>query len=124
MNALTKITGVGVELVGPDTPLRLEDAVKIAFPAGGITLAGLRKEIARGNLVVEKIAGKLFTTLDDIKRMREKCRVKEKDPDSTNDLRKEDVRPPGLSETDQNLSAQESLERFVKRTLHKKLKSS
>jgi hypothetical protein len=110
--------------IDENAPVRLEDIIPIAFPAGGITLAGLRKEVARGNLAVEKIAGKLFTTLADIKRMREKCRVKEKDPDSTNDLRKEDVRPPGLSETDQSLSAQESLERFVKRTLHKKLKSS
>lgn len=124
MSALPKIEGVDINLIGPDTPLRLEDAVKLAFPAGGITLAGLRKEVARGNLAVEKIAGKLFTTLADIKRMREKCRSKEKDHDSTNDLRKEDVQPPGLSETDQSSSAQESLERLVKKTLHKKLRSS
>lgn len=110
--------------IDENAPVRLEDIIPIAFPAGGITLAGLRKEVARGNLAVEKIAGKLFTTLGDIKRMREKCRVKEKDLDSTNDLHKEDVRPPGLSETDQSLSAQESLERLVKKTLHRKLKSS
>ena len=38
------------EIIGPDTPLRLEDAVRRAFPAGGITVAGLRKEAARGRL--------------------------------------------------------------------------
>jgi hypothetical protein len=58
-----------------DTPLRLDAAVKAAFPAGGMTVAGLKKEIARGNLQVEKIAGKLFTTLGAIARMRELCRV-------------------------------------------------
>lgn len=47
----------------PNAPLRLEVAVKAAFPAGGLTVAGLRKEIARGRLEVELIAGKQFTTL-------------------------------------------------------------
>src|SRR5947208_2440677 len=86
MNALPKIDGVNISLVGPDTPLRLEDAVKMAFPLGGMTVAGLRKEIAKGNLTVEKIANKHFTTLDNIKRMREKCRSKEKDRGSTDGL--------------------------------------
>jgi hypothetical protein len=34
---------------GPDTPLRLEDAVKHAFPFGGMTVSGLRREAARGD---------------------------------------------------------------------------
>lgn len=58
-----------------DAPLRLDVAVKVAFPAGGMTIKGLRKEIARGRLVVELIAGKHFTTLAAISRMRELCRV-------------------------------------------------
>lgn len=28
----------------PDTPLRLRDAVRLAFPNGGMTVAGLRRE--------------------------------------------------------------------------------
>jgi hypothetical protein len=60
-------------------PLRLDVALKAAFPAGGITIAGLRKEIAKGRLEVELIAGKQFTTLDAIQRMRELCRVVPKD---------------------------------------------
>jgi hypothetical protein len=42
-----------------------------------MTLSGLRKEVARGRLAVEVIAGKQFTTLADIARMRELCRVAE-----------------------------------------------
>ncbi|WKA29342.1 excisionase [Bradyrhizobium roseum] len=68
-----------VEQVGPDTPLRLEVAARLAFPDGSIKIAGLRREIARGRLEYEVIAGKQFTTLADIKRMRERCRVKAKD---------------------------------------------
>src|SRR5439155_25213544 len=60
--------------ISPDTPLRLADAVKIAFPLGGMTVAGLRRERDRDRLVIEKIAGKEFTTLAHIERMRELCR--------------------------------------------------
>ena len=49
--------------ITPDTPLRLADAVKIAFPMGGMTVAGLRRERDRSRLIIEKIAGKEFTTL-------------------------------------------------------------
>ena len=57
--------------ITPNTPLRLADAVKIAFPLGGVTVAGLRRERDRNRLVIEKIAGKEFTTLAHIERMRE-----------------------------------------------------
>jgi hypothetical protein len=67
--------------IGPDTPLRLDIAAKMAFPAGGMDVAGLRRERDRGNLVVEKIANKEFTTLRNIEEMREKCRVKRREPD-------------------------------------------
>jgi hypothetical protein len=58
----------------PDAPLRLDVAVREAFPAGGMTVSGLRREAARGRLVIEVIAGKHFTTLAAIARMRELCR--------------------------------------------------
>jgi hypothetical protein len=64
-----------VDSVDYDAPLRLEVVAKIAFPRGGMTVSGLRREIARGRLEVEKIAGKQFTTLANINRMRELCRV-------------------------------------------------
>lgn len=69
-----------------DTPLRLDAAVKAAFPNGGITVTGLRSEIAKGRLEVELIAGKLFTTLGAIARMRERCRVIPKERSKGNDV--------------------------------------
>lgn len=59
--------------IEPDTPLRLADAVMIAFPMGGMTVAGLRRERDRGRLRVYKIAGREFTTLADLDMMRELC---------------------------------------------------
>lgn len=61
--------------ISPDTPLRLSEAVKAAFPAGGMTVSGLRREIARGRLEAELIANKHFVTLAGIARMRELCTV-------------------------------------------------
>lgn len=124
MSKMPKIEGVGIELIGADTPMRLEDAVKYAFPLGGMTVAGLRKEIERGNLVVEKIANKHFTTLDNIKRMREKCRSKEKVPDSTDDLDQTGVMTFGSSETEPSSSAQESLQHLVSKTRQRLRKNS
>jgi hypothetical protein len=34
----------------PDTPLRLAQAAEQAFPGGGMTASGLRREAARGTL--------------------------------------------------------------------------
>lgn len=68
--------------IGPDTPLRLDVAASLAFPKGGMTASGLRREAARGRLVIERVAGKDYTTLSEIKRMREKCRVAVKARDS------------------------------------------
>lgn len=59
-----------------NTPFRIADAVKQAFPHGGMTMSGLRREAARGRLVLERIAGKDFVTLAAIGAMRELCRVK------------------------------------------------
>jgi len=70
--------------VDPTAPLRLAEAVKIAFPRGGMTVSGLRREIARGRLAVEFIAGKQFTTLADIEEMRKLCRDQARARDSGN----------------------------------------
>jgi|ERR1043166_3801980 hypothetical protein len=61
--------------VSLDTPLRLSVAAALAFPDGSMTPSGLRREIVRGRLVIERIAGKDYTTLANIERMRELCRV-------------------------------------------------
>lgn len=64
-----------------DAPLRLAVAASLAFPDGSMTASGLRREAARGRLVIERIAGKDYTTLADIRRMREKCRNQPRAPD-------------------------------------------
>jgi hypothetical protein len=65
------LTAAGAgQLVDPNTPLRLHDAVKLAFSAGGMIVSGLRRKIARGRLAHEMIAGKQFTTLTNIAEMR------------------------------------------------------
>jgi hypothetical protein len=61
------------------TPLRLADAVRIAFPVGGMTVSGLRREAARGRLVIERVAGRDFVTLAAIEEMRKLCRVRVKE---------------------------------------------
>jgi hypothetical protein len=66
-----------------DTPLRLEQAAKLAFPFGGMTVSGLRREAAKGRLVIERIAGKQFVTLQAINEMRAQCRADQKVPAST-----------------------------------------
>jgi hypothetical protein len=48
-----------------------------------MTASGLRREGARGRLGIERIAGKDYTTLANIERMRELCRVPAKVPAST-----------------------------------------
>jgi hypothetical protein len=56
--------------IDPNTPLRLHDAVAAAFPHGGMTVSGLRREARRGRLVIEVVAGKQFVTLNEVERMR------------------------------------------------------
>jgi hypothetical protein len=73
------------EEIGPDTPLRLDVAARIAFPGGAMTVSGLRREAARGRLMIERIAGKDFTTLGAIATMREKCRAQPPRPASTSE---------------------------------------
>ena len=58
-----------------DTPLRLADAIEFAFPFGGMTVSGLRREASRGRLSIERIAGKDFVTLAAIEEMRKLCVV-------------------------------------------------
>src|SRR5271169_4715341 len=62
----------------PDTPLRLKIAAELAYPDGSMTASGLRREAERGRLEIERTAGKDYTTLAAIKRMRDLCRVETK----------------------------------------------
>src|SRR5450631_3180137 len=99
-----------------DTPLRLADAVKIAFPMGGMTVAGLRRERDRKRLIIEKIAGKEFTTLAHIERMRELCRDEAREQDFSSKPRDETraetspTEQPGSSGITVGMSAQAALQ--------------
>jgi hypothetical protein len=73
--------------IGHDTPLRLDVAAKIAFPRGGMTAAGLRRESQRGRLVIERVAGKDYTTLNHIAEMRKLCQLQPSRPDCGKDPR-------------------------------------
>lgn len=104
--------GTNPEEIGPDTPLRLQRAAELAFPNGGMTAAGLRREAGRGRLTIEKIAGKDFTTLAAIKRMRELCRVQQKESGSGSGasggtpMEKSSEKPSGSSEMDRSRLSQ------------------
>jgi hypothetical protein len=80
----TGLQGMTTEDIDCDAPLRLNEAAKIAFPCGGMTAAGLRREAKRGRLVIARIAGKDFTTLNHVKRMVELCHVSQAHRDSGN----------------------------------------
>ena len=85
--------------VGPTTPVRLRDIVTMAFPAGGMTASGLRREAGRGRLALMRIAGKDFTTLAAIEEMKTRCHVPANQPGSGSDRRTRTAPPPGSSST-------------------------
>jgi len=107
--------------IAPNAPIRLSVAAKLAFPDGTMTASGLRREAARGRLIVERIAGKDFTTLNHIAQMREQCRVQAKEPDfisAERDTAGEDslLRPYGSSEMAARISPQDALRARLKQS--------
>jgi hypothetical protein len=71
--------------VGPDTMVRLEAAAELAFPDGSTSVAAFRREAAAGRLTIYAIAGKHFTTLNDVQEMKKACRVHARAPDYGSD---------------------------------------
>lgn len=108
--------------VGPDTPLRLDIAAVLAFPGGGMTAAGLRREHQRGNLAVERVAGKDYTTLAAIDEMRSRCRVQPKAPTSISTAAPA-VGRSGSSETERARSEQAAVE-MLATTLKRRLRNT
>jgi hypothetical protein len=107
--------------VGPEAPLRLSIAAKLAFPDGSMTASGLRREAARGRLRVERIAGKDYTTLEAINRMRELCRVQAKEPRSKDEMHdaamgNSTYRPPGSAGAATAISPQDALRARLKQS--------
>ena len=64
-----------MEQTSRNSPIRLEVAAKLAFPDGAVKTPALREQIKIGRLVAWEISGKHFTSLFEIDRMLEKCRV-------------------------------------------------
>jgi hypothetical protein len=99
-----------LDKVKPDTPLRLGVAAALAYPDGSMTSSGLRKEAGRGRLVIERVAGKDYTTLAAIERMRELCRQNPKARDCGSE--KQEGTKPARSVTEPfGLSSTEAIRR-------------
>jgi hypothetical protein len=64
----------------PNENLLLEVAARIRFPDGKVTARVLRQEANRGRLNISRVGKRLYTTLTDVDRMIEGCRVKAKAP--------------------------------------------
>ena len=101
---------IDLSRISDDTPLRLAIAADLAFPDGSMKASSLRYEAARGRLVIERIAGKDYTTLANIARMRELCRLQPKEPGSTSERPKATERPSGSSETGSTSRALDALQ--------------
>ena len=103
--------------IEPDTPIRLAVAARLAFPDGTMTASGLRREAQRGRLVIERIAGKDYTTLTHINRMRELCRLTH-DRTSISDAsaltQRVATRRSGLSKTEATSEARAALRTMLK----------
>ena len=101
--------------ISDETPLRLDVAAGIAFPCGAIKASSLRREIARGRLEVELIAGKHFVTLAAISRLRAACRVAPQAHDSGSSQHMEPVPPYGSYATETPSRALDSARENVKK---------
>ena len=106
--------------IAPDTPLRLDVAASLAYPDGSMTASGLRREAAKGRLVIERTAGKDYTTLQAIEHMRMLCRVPGNAPASGSALnggKTEGSLPmqPGSSSMPASTSPQDALRAKLRR---------
>ncbi len=106
--------------VGDDTPLRLAVAAALAYPDGSMTASGLRREAARGRLVIERTAGKDYTTLAAIEQMRALCRLQGKafarglDPRSGIPTARSESGQFGSSDSGRAKSARDALQKIAR----------
>lgn len=67
--------GRSIADIDPNAPLLLGTAARLAFPDGAVSGATLKRQHRKGLLVIERIGGRDFTTLNAIDEMRRLCRV-------------------------------------------------
>ena len=84
--------------VDPHAPLLLATAARLAFPDGAVSGATLKRQHRKGLLVIERIGGRDFTTLNAIDEMRRLCRVTP-NPSACVSVAAPDVRPSTSSVT-------------------------
>lgn len=96
-----------------DDPLTLAEASKQIF-RGNLSVSALRTAISRGELVAEKLGGKLFVTPAEIRAWRAKCRLERSRPDSGSDLRDMTVPRSGSSKREAAVSAQDAFRTILK----------
>lgn len=113
--------------IGPDTLIRLSDALDIAFPLGGMTVNGLRLERDRRTLEIIRVAGRDFTTLNAIKDMAERCRVRSNGHASSSDPHasktgKFSPKPSGSSSSEESITPQDALRKKLQRMELQRLK--
>jgi hypothetical protein len=101
------------ENVTPSDLLRLKIAAQLGFPDGSVSAEALRREASAGHLNVYRVAGKLYTTLADIERMKDTCRVQAKGRVSPSS-KPQDAPPCGTSATDSGPSALDALKATAK----------
>jgi hypothetical protein len=106
----------------PSAPLRLSVAAAIAFPDGSMSASGLRREAARGRLVIERIAGKDFTTLANISEMRQRCHVEARDRAYGVGLPAKENPPSGSSKTPEGSTPRDALQTRLKLNRQKRQK--
>ncbi len=111
--------------VGPDTPLRLDVAAAVGFPDGSMTARGLRREIARGRLAFARVAGKDYTTLNDLNEMVKLCRRERKDQDCGHDRQDEtngdaSLTPPSGSSSTEAISKARAAASMIVRELKRR----
>ena len=83
------------EAAGIDARIRLADAAAHY----DLTVASLRREAKRGRLAIWRVAGKDWTSLAEIERMFDRCRVEPKELDSGCDQLDPDTARYGSSKT-------------------------
>jgi hypothetical protein len=92
-------------VVDNDAPQRL----RVVAAQFGLTAAALRTEAKRGRLVISRVAGKDWTSVTEVRRMFDRCRVNQKESDSGFDRPEEPKELRLSSETERSRSAQDAL---------------